>query len=114
MGRTYAHRTIEAAKVAAALLPIGNVPQTESQARPLTRLAPEAQPIASPARVDGPLGANWSYRRQGLARGPGTGPGGIVRAVDSLSRVAMVGASRPSDRRFAIVLPVVAASVVQV
>jgi len=43
MARNYAHRTIEAAKVAANLLPIGNIPATESQARPLTVLEPAQQ-----------------------------------------------------------------------
>lgn len=43
MDRTYAHRTIEAAKVARNLLPIGNTPSTESQTRPLTALEPDAQ-----------------------------------------------------------------------
>ena len=45
MDRTYAHRTIEAAKVASNLLPIGNIPVNEAQARPLTSLPPEQQQI---------------------------------------------------------------------
>lgn len=36
--RSYAHRLIEAAKVADNLLPIGNVPSNEAQARELTKL----------------------------------------------------------------------------
>lgn len=36
--RSYAHRIMEAAEIAADLLPIGNVAQTESQARELARL----------------------------------------------------------------------------
>lgn len=43
LSRFYAHRIIDAAEVANNLLPIGNIPQTESQARPLTRLEPEVQ-----------------------------------------------------------------------
>lgn len=43
MSRFYAHRIIDAAEVANNLLPIGNIPATESQARPLTRLEPEVQ-----------------------------------------------------------------------
>lgn len=43
MSRFYAHRMIEAAAVADNLLPIGNIPATESQARPLTTLEPEQQ-----------------------------------------------------------------------
>lgn len=43
MSRSYAHRTIEAAQVASNLLPIGNIPATESQVRPLTNLEPEEQ-----------------------------------------------------------------------
>jgi len=43
MSRIHAHRMIEAATVADNLLPIGNIPATESQARPLTTLEPEAQ-----------------------------------------------------------------------
>lgn len=38
MGRTYAHRLMKAAEVVEDLLPIGNTPTTESQARPLTPL----------------------------------------------------------------------------
>jgi hypothetical protein len=47
MGRQYAYRLIDAAKVAQALSPIGDNPATESQARelaPLLRSAPEAIP----------------------------------------------------------------------
>ncbi|MCA9993718.1 MAG: hypothetical protein KDE29_22205 [Anaerolineales bacterium] len=43
MSRFYAHRMIAAAEVADNLLPIGNIPATESQARPLTALEPEQQ-----------------------------------------------------------------------
>lgn len=43
MDRTYAHRTIAAAKVAANLLPIGNAPTVESQTRPLVQLPPDQQ-----------------------------------------------------------------------
>lgn len=47
MSRFYAHRMIEAAGVANNLLPIGNIPlpATESQARPLTSLPVDMQPI---------------------------------------------------------------------
>ena len=41
MSRSFAHRLIESAEVAQILLPIGNIPATESQARPLTSLAPD-------------------------------------------------------------------------
>jgi N6-adenosine-specific RNA methylase IME4 len=45
MSRFYAHRLIDAAIVTTNLLPIGNIiPQTESQARPLTILSPSEQP----------------------------------------------------------------------
>jgi hypothetical protein len=43
MSRAFAHRTIEASGVCANLLPIGNVPQSESVARPLASLPPETQ-----------------------------------------------------------------------
>lgn len=43
MSRFYAHRIIDAAEVANNLLPMGNIPATERQARPLTRLEPEVQ-----------------------------------------------------------------------
>ena len=44
MSRIHAHRMIEAATVMDNLLPIGNIaPATESQARPLVSLPPEAQ-----------------------------------------------------------------------
>jgi len=45
MERTYAHRVIDAATVAGNLLPIGNIqmPASEHQSRPLTRLEPEQQ-----------------------------------------------------------------------
>lgn len=43
MDRHYAHRVIDAAQVAENLLPIGNIPDNESQARPLTSLEPDEQ-----------------------------------------------------------------------
>ena len=43
MSRIHAHRMIEAAVVTENLLPIGNIPATERQARPLTQLEPEVQ-----------------------------------------------------------------------
>lgn len=43
MVRRNADRLIQAAEVAENLRPIGLIPQTESQARPLTRLEPEVQ-----------------------------------------------------------------------
>ena len=43
MSRIHAHRFIESAQVVANLLPIGNIPATESQARPLTSLEPDQQ-----------------------------------------------------------------------
>jgi len=42
-GRHYANRQILAAEVASNLVPIGTIPATESQARPLTSLAPDQQ-----------------------------------------------------------------------
>lgn len=46
MSRVHAHRMIEAAVVAKNLLPIGNIPAAESQARPLAPLKPEQQRAA--------------------------------------------------------------------
>lgn len=46
MSRIHAHRLMTSAEIANNLLPIGNIPQTESQARPLARLEPEQQIIA--------------------------------------------------------------------
>ncbi|MBN1430421.1 MAG: hypothetical protein JXB07_18775, partial [Anaerolineae bacterium] len=43
MSRSYAYRTIEAAQVAKRLLPMGNIPMSERQARPLTGLEPDEQ-----------------------------------------------------------------------
>lgn len=43
MSRIHAHRMIEAETVATHLLPIGNIPATESVARPLASLPPEQQ-----------------------------------------------------------------------
>lgn len=43
MSRVHAHRTIEAALVAENLLPMGNIPTNERQARPLTALEPDEQ-----------------------------------------------------------------------
>jgi len=43
--RTYAHRLIESANVCK-VLPMGNIPKTERQARPLAKLPPEDQPAA--------------------------------------------------------------------
>lgn len=44
--RSRAHRLIDAAEVANNLLPIGNIPQNEAQARPLTALPPAEQAAA--------------------------------------------------------------------
>ena len=41
--RAHAYRQIDAAKVSKNLSPIGDIPITESQARPLTQLEPEQQ-----------------------------------------------------------------------
>lgn len=43
MSRNHAHRMIDAARVAQNLLPMGNIPQTERQVRPLAGLEPEQQ-----------------------------------------------------------------------
>ena len=45
MVRQQANRLIQAAEVAENLEPIGSIPKTESQARPLTRLEPEVQRV---------------------------------------------------------------------
>jgi hypothetical protein len=45
MGRNYPNRLIQAAEVVKNLVPIGTIPQTETQARPLTRLEPEVQQV---------------------------------------------------------------------
>lgn len=52
MSRSYAHRMIDAATVTENLLPIGNIPATESQARPLTSLAPDQQREAWQRAID--------------------------------------------------------------
>lgn len=46
MGKAYAYRLIASASVIEKLSPIGDIPkpETESQARPLTKLPPEQQP----------------------------------------------------------------------
>jgi hypothetical protein len=44
-GKAYAYRQIAAAEVVANLSPIGDVPQTESQARPLVGLRPQEQRV---------------------------------------------------------------------
>lgn len=43
MSKTHANRMIDSAEVVGNLTPIGVIPATESQARPLTVLEPEAQ-----------------------------------------------------------------------
>lgn len=43
MSRIHAHRMIEASEVVSNVLPMGNIPRTERQARPLTKLEPELQ-----------------------------------------------------------------------
>lgn len=50
--RVHAHRLIESAAVTKNLLPIGNTPATESQARPLTKLEPFQQPEAWRAAIN--------------------------------------------------------------
>lgn len=52
MSRSYAHRTIEAAQVVTNLLPIGNIPTNEAQARPLSPLTPQLQREVWPLVVD--------------------------------------------------------------
>ena len=44
--RSRAHRLIEAAQATGNLLPMGNIPTSERQARPLTQLSPDDQRIA--------------------------------------------------------------------
>jgi hypothetical protein len=69
MSRVHAHRLIDAAGVAGNLLPMGNVPATESQARPLARLEPERQ-------------------REAWSRAVETAPDGRVTAAHVASIVA--------------------------
>jgi hypothetical protein len=45
MERTYAYRQMEAARVAENLLPIGNIPRNEAQARKLARTEPEQEQL---------------------------------------------------------------------
>lgn len=52
MSRVHAHRMIESAAVMGSLLPIGNKPANESQARPLSRLDPEQQAEAWQTAVE--------------------------------------------------------------
>jgi hypothetical protein len=52
MERTYAHRMIEASKVATNLLPMDNTPKTERVVRPLTSLPPDKQREAYQKAVD--------------------------------------------------------------
>lgn len=52
MSSRHANRTIEAAQVAGNLGPIGPIPTAESQARPLTRLEPDAQRQAWQEAID--------------------------------------------------------------
>lgn len=51
-GRNYVNRLIQAAGVVENLVPIGTIPETESQARPLTQLEPEQQCEAWSAAVE--------------------------------------------------------------
>jgi len=43
MGRSYAHRLIDSSSVVEKLLPMGNIPTSERQTRPLTKLEPDQQ-----------------------------------------------------------------------
>jgi len=53
MSRIHAHRLIEAAGVTENLLPMGNIlPESERQARPLTQLPPDVQPVVWQRAVD--------------------------------------------------------------
>jgi hypothetical protein len=46
VSRIHAHRLVESAEVISNLLPVGNIlPDSERQARPLTKIEPELQPI---------------------------------------------------------------------
>jgi len=46
MSKTNANRLVAAAEVTSNLAPIGVMPATESQARPLTQLPPDVQLVA--------------------------------------------------------------------
>jgi hypothetical protein len=63
MSRFYAHRVIDASEVAANLLPMGNIPQTERQARELLRLTPEYQLIVA-GRIDFTTATAVEIRRE--------------------------------------------------
>jgi hypothetical protein len=52
MSKAYAHRMIASSEVVSNLSPIGDIPQTESQARPLAKLPPEQQADAWTAAVE--------------------------------------------------------------
>ena len=46
MSKTHANRLVASAEVAALVAPMGVIPPTERQVRPLTRLSPDEQPVA--------------------------------------------------------------------
>jgi hypothetical protein len=52
MSKTHANRLVESAKVIENLTPMGAIPQSERQARPLSALSPEDQPAAWQAATD--------------------------------------------------------------
>lgn len=71
MERAHAYRLIDSAKVVNALSPIGDIlPATESQARPLTALPPEVQPIVWQQAVEtAPNGKVTAAHVQEVANG---------------------------------------------
>lgn len=79
MSRIHAFRMIEAAATCELLLPMGNIPTSERQARPLTRLAPEQQ-----AKV-------WEMAVE-------TAPNGKVTARHVQSVVRKIIGSKPKEK----------------
>lgn len=93
MSRIHAHRLIDAATVADNLLPIGNIPTTESQARPLTVLEPAQQREAWQRAIEtAPNGKPTAAHVESVVRGFCSSPVDADDGDDTVTteRVAIV------------------------
>lgn len=94
MSRSYAHRMIEGAKTADNLLPIGNTPVNEAQARPLTRLEPEKQREVWQEAVETAPGGKVTAEHVEDVVGRIQGRNANVRQIPEAMKIAMIAISQ--------------------
>lgn len=98
MSRIHAHRMIEAAGVCE-MLPIGNKPATESQARPLAKLPAEEQAEAA-AQIWRISTTVWAVLPSRPRTAPSPGPRAVTPPAEQWSRQpSAVGGADGQHRR---------------